>query len=204
MQKKKFLTLVENAIVRNTNGGLLVGDNIRFVNGYKTKEDYKSLPDNVKKHIDILAKSDLNLFITNIKTSYPSSYTASELNRSDCFKIEIAQELAPGLLDRQNKVTVCCSLIEPINNYPNLPKIPDSVKRVEKINMKPVPVTAEENEETVNSPHNQTSKAQQGEKLKETERYLPTKNTVIPNVTGKDPKIEPIKESYINRYMKGF
>lgn len=202
MQKKKFLTLVENAIVRNTNGGLLVGDNVKFVDNYKSKEDYKTLPDNVKQHIDILAKSDLNLFITTIKTSYPSSYTASELNRGDCFKIEIAQELAPGLLDRQNKVTVCCSLIEPVNNYPNLPKIPDSVRRKEKINMKPVPV--EENEETVNSPYNQTSKTQQGDSLKGTEKELPTKNTVIPNVTAKDPKIKPIKESYINNYMKGF
>jgi len=203
--QKKFLTLIENAIVRNTNGGLLVGDVVKLVDSFKTKEEFKELPDNVKEKILDLSKSDLNLFITAIKTEYPSNYTASELNRGGCFYVEIAPELAPGLLDRQNKITVCSTLVVPDNQYPNLPRIPNSLRRKERINMKPIPVDAyEENEETINSPHNQTCKTQQGDKLKWTEKELPTKNTVIPSHSAKDPVIKPISESYINKYMSGF
>jgi len=203
--QKKFLTLIENAIVRNTNGGLLVGDVVKLADGFKTKEEFKELPDSAKEKILDFSKSDLNLFITAIKTEYPSSYTSSELNRGGCFYVEIAPELAPGLLDRQNKVTVCATLLVPDDNYPNLPRIPNSIRRKEKINMKPIPVGAyEENEETLNSPHNQTCKTQQGDKLGWTQKTLPTKNTVLPSQTAKDPKIKPIKESYVNNYMSGF
>lgn len=203
--QKKFLTLVENAIVRNTNGGLLVGDTVKFVDGLKSKEEFKELPETVKNKLLELSKTDLNIFITAIKTEYPSSYTASELNRGGCFYVEIAPELAPGFIDRQNKITVCSTLLVPDNQYPNLPRIPDSFRRKDKINMKPVPVTGyEENEETINSPHNQTCKTQQGDKLEWTEKQLPTKNTVIPSQTAKDPKIKPIKESYVTGYMKGY
>ena len=200
--QKKFLTLVENHIVRNTNSGLLVGDVVKFVDNYKTKESFKDLPDAIKDAIVEITKSDKNLRVVNIKTKYPSTAPADEINRGSCFYAEIAAELAPGFIDKQNKITVCTTLLQTDNNYPNLPKIPSSFRRKEKINMKPVPVTHEENEENINAPYNQTGKTQQGDKLKETEKDLPTKNTKLPDATAaKSATGKPIKESYTRMYV---
>ena len=203
IMQKKFLTLVENHIVRNSNGGLLVGDVVKFVDDYKSKDSFKELPDTIKDAIAELVKTDRNIRVINIKTKYPSLAPGDELNRAGSFSVEITTELAPGFVDKQNKLTVCASLLKPENNYPNLPKIPNSFRRKEKINMKPVPVgTHEEAEENINSPHDQTGKTQQGDKLKPTEKSLPTKNTKLPNATAaKSATGKPIKESYTQMYV---
>lgn len=184
-KSRKFLTLIENHITRGTNGGILVGDVVTFVKNFKSLPEFKSLPDGIKDAILDLTSSDLNLRVVNIKPQYPSRAPGEEANRGTGYTIEIAQELAPGLIYKQNKIAVDVKLLEPQNTYPNLPKIPDSMKRNDKFTLKPELVKQEDNEESVNTPYHQTNMTQQGDTLGKTEKTLPQSNTKIPSVDAK-------------------
>ena len=48
----KFLNLIESTIQKMTNGGILVGDRVSLVSGYKSKDSFKGLSDDVKKYIE--------------------------------------------------------------------------------------------------------------------------------------------------------
>ena len=50
--EKKFIKVCESAISRYTRGGVLVGDYVEFVKGYKSHPEFKELHDNIKDAID--------------------------------------------------------------------------------------------------------------------------------------------------------
>lgn len=182
---KKFLKLVESVNTRLTTGGLLVGDVVKLVKNIKTTDFYKKCENEaVCKAIDDLCTTDKNIRVVAIKPKYPSSQPGTTENRSGEFWAEVAVEIAPGYCDLQNRITICGNCVEPCSSYPNLPDVPDSFKRKEKINIKPKPV--EEDEES--APYAQTRKTQQGDKLAASDTSLPTKNVTL-------------KESYTSMYM---
>jgi hypothetical protein len=193
----KFLTLVENSIARYSNGGLLTGDTVKFVKNFKSKDSYKALSDNLKRYIDEFIKTDKNLRVVDIKTMFPSRAPGDSYNRGNGFSIEIAIELAPGSYDLQNKFTIPSDLVEPVNNYSNLPSIPDSIRKKEKIQHKPAP--PEEDEEVLNNPYVQTLMSQDGNSLRRTETKLLNKNVKIPAVTAKgaaNPMVKGFNKVY--------
>ena len=180
----KFLTLVENSISRYSNGGLLTGDTVKFVKNFKSRDSYKALSDNLKNYIEEFIKTDKNIRVVDIKPMFPSSAPGDDANRGNAFSIVLATELAPGSYDLQNKFTVPSDLVEPFNTYSNLPNIPDSLRKKERINHKPV--APEENEESaVNNPYLQTLMSQDGNSLRRTDTKLLNKNVTIPSVTVK-------------------
>lgn len=187
----KFLTLVENSIARYNNGGLLTGDTVKFVKNFKSRDSYKTLSDNLKRYIEEFIKTDKNIRVVDIKTMFPSSAPGDSANRGNGFSIELAIELAPGSYDLQNKFTVPSDLVEPVNNYSNLPPIPDSIRKKEKINHKPTP--PEEDEEVLNNPYLQTLMSQDGSSLRRTETKLLNKNVKIPAVTAKGANSPEVK-----------
>lgn len=192
-----FLKLVSENLQRYTSGGLLTGDTVRFVKNYKSRDSYKALSDNVKRYVDEFIKTDKNLRVVDIKPMFPSHATGNDQNIGNAFSIEIAIELAPGSYDLQNKFTVPSDLVEPINDYINLPKIPDSIRKKEKINHKPV--APQEDEEVLNNPYLQTLMSQDGTTLRRTETKLLNKNVTIPSVTAKgaaSPEVKGFNKVY--------
>lgn len=193
----KFLVQVEENIQRYTNGGLLTGDTVKFVKNFKSKDSYKALSDNLKKYIEEFIKTDKNLRVVDIKPMFPSHATGNDQNRGNGFSVEIAIELAPGSYDLQNKFTVPSDILEPANDYINLPKVPDSIVKHGKYNLKPVPKPVgenEENEETaVNNPYLQTLMTQDGNSLRRTDLNLLNKNVKIPSSPAKGANTPEVK-----------
>ena len=193
----KFLVKVEENIQRYTNGGLLVGDTVKFVTNYKSRDSYKALSDNLKSYIQEFIKTDKNLRVVDVKPMFPSHATGNDQNRGNDFSVEIAIELAPGSFDLQNKFTVPSDILVPANDYINLPRVPDSIRKKEKINHKPVapvaPVAPEEDEEVLNNPYLQTMMSQDGKSLRRTETKLLNKNVKIPSVTAKGASSPEVK-----------
>lgn len=179
----KFLSLVENSISRFSNGGFLVGDSVKFVDGFKSKESFKCMNSDMQKYVTDFAKTDKTIKIVDIKTYYPSSAPGDNANRGGCFNVELATEFAPGSYDLQNKVTVSSDLLVANNTYPNLTDISPSIRKKEKRTMKPT--KPEEDEETPNGPYDQTMMSQSGEKLVRGDRALLNKNVKIPSVNAK-------------------
>jgi hypothetical protein len=188
----KFLNLIESTIQRMTNGGVLVGDRVSLIDGYKSKEDFKSLPDSVKEYITSLFKdNDLNKKVINIKTEMPSRAPGNEDNRGASFFADVAVELANGLYDNKNAVTVPVSIIQVHDDGINRSPVPDSQKYDNKVQIDPV--EPEENEEQ------QQTMTQQGDSLKKSNLSTATKNTKIPSKPATPSPA--VKESYTSQYM---
>lgn len=180
MPQSKFMDLVESAITRYTNGGILVGDVVKFVSKFSSRPSYQGLSDEMKKVISdhALTATTKNLRVINVKPQFPSSAPGNENNRGNVFSVELAFEVAPGMVDLQNKFTVPGDLVANQDFYPNLPDINDDIRKQEKIDQKPVPV--EDNEETTDI-YVQT--------MMVGDRKLPTKNVKIPSVTTKQDNV---------------
>jgi len=197
--QNKFLTLVENNITRYTNGGMLVGDVVELVSGYKSDEHFKKLSDEMKKAVaDFFHISDLNKRVINIKTHYPSKNPGDENNRGDCFTVEIAAETAPGRYDKEHAITVPSTILKVVpQDGSNLPSIPTSIRKQERINHKPV--SPEEDEEVPNNPYLQTLMTQDGNKLTRGDKSLNNFNTIIPSkpdASMKDPAVKGFSKVY--------
>lgn len=187
----KFLVKIEENIQRYTNGGKLVSDVVKFVKNYKSKDSYKALGDDVKEYIELLTKTDKNIRVVDVKPMFPSHATGNDQNRGNGFSVELAIELAPGLFDLQNKVTVPSDLVIAVNTYSNLPDIPQSMRKKEKINHKPTP--PEEDNESPYNPYLQTLMSQDGSTLRRTETKLLNKNVVIPSEPAKGARSPEVK-----------
>ncbi len=197
---RKFLTLVENNITRYTNGGVLFGDIVKLVKGYKSHEAWKSLDSDTQKHIEMLYDTGLNVRIVNIKTKHPSNSPNNDDNRGLTFSIEITTETAPGRFDLENKVTVPRCILQVENpSDANLPPIPNALRKKERRNLKPVP--PEENEESLNTPYSKTEFAQVGDSLKRINHTNPMKNTVISSSPAKGAKSPAVDGSYTAQYL---
>ena len=139
--KHKFLKLYEGTIKRFTNGGLLVGDIVKLKPGAHNHPSFDGAEE-TKIHIKALMDSDLNIRVVNIKNNYPAvmggnnSDTRTPLAQT----VDIAQEIMPGRL--YNHVSVPAELVERIDFYPNLPPIPNSMKREDTSHIKPKPIEA--------------------------------------------------------------
>lgn len=193
----KFLSIVEENIQRYTNGGKLTSDVVKFVPNYKSLPSYKALSADVREYIDLMATTDKNIRVVDVKPMFPSHATGNDQNRGNGFSVELAIEIAPGLFDLQNKVTVPADLVVADNDYINLPKTSQFNKK-EKINHKPV--APEENEESaVNNPYLQTLMSQDGSSLRRTETKLLNKNVRIPSMPAKgapSPEVAGFNKSY--------
>lgn len=103
----KFLNLIESTIQRMTNGGMLVGDRVELVSDYKSKESFKTLSADIQDYITkMFTDNDLNKKVINIKTDMPSRAPGNEDNRAGNYTADVAIELATGLYDNKNAVSI--------------------------------------------------------------------------------------------------
>ena len=189
---RKFLKLIENTIERYSNGGILSGDVVKLVNGYKSLDSYKGLRDQVKEYIDSYFDSDKNYYAVNIKTTTGTPGPGNSDNRGTSFNVEVARELTNGRYDNQGKITVPGDMLEVIDSGINRHPVPDSDTYDNKVQIDPKEVDEEDENE-------QQTMTQQGDSLKKSARSNPRVNTKIPSqpVTPSPA----VNENYTSQYM---
>ena len=197
--RNKFLTLVENNITRYTNGGILLGDVVKLIKGYRTHPHFKDFPKAFQDEVEhFFNSSDLNKRIVNINTKYPSNQPNNDDNRGLDYYVSVAAEIAPGRFDKDRKITVPYAILEviPVDGN-NLNPIPASLRKKEKINHKPE--RPEEDEEIPNNPYLHTLMSQDGNKLTRGDRTLNNVNVEIPSspaVGMKNPEVKGFSKVY--------
>ena len=126
----------------------------------------------------------------------PSRAPGNEDNRGGSYVADVAIELATGLYDNQNAVSIPADILSANtggadNDFGKAP-VPDSRKYDNKVQIEPKEVGEEDEIEI-------TRMTQQGDSLKPTEIYLPKQNTKIPakGAVSKDNKAG----NYTTQYM---
>lgn len=188
--KKKYLTLVEAYLSRFERGGFLVGDVFKFNDNFKSSDTYKKMGSNTQDMIDQMIASGLHVRVVGIKDSIAARYPGNPQQSSSDVTLSLALDNGGGRYSHY--VSVSPELGEPQPFYPNLPPIPDSVVRKNKINIKP---------EELEKIDNITNKTDRGTgTYMDTELSLPTQNTSIPAETV--PQSMEVN-SYTKDYLTG-
>jgi hypothetical protein len=194
---KKFLTLVENNITRYNNGGILVGDVVLPVKNLKSHPAFKMLAPEIQNYLVDFFAMKKNVRVNDIKTKYPTGAPNDEDNRGINFYLELCHELAPGLYDLANKVTVPRELVYVNNSYSNLPSTDEYKHKERRTRLDHVKDKyAEEAEESPYNPYLQTLMSQDNSmntKVRPTETSLRNVNVVLPSKPDssmKDPQVK--------------
>ena len=143
----KFEKLAESTMVRFQQGGILVGDIVRFKKDAVNNPKLKNITNQMAETIKQLAETDLNLRVSAIKSIRPSTGAVNDgLGNSSTsaptdFWIDVVVEHNPG--SYSNPVTVPIEVVEPVDTHGNLAPIPDSLKRPNNVNIKPQEVEVE-------------------------------------------------------------
>ena len=140
-----FDVLLEQELERFQQGGIIVGDRVRFRKNCLKHEFFKkraqSFHDLVNSCMD--AKFDLNLRVGAVKSIYPTTtqnYRGGS-ESPDFIYLDIYIEYAPGLY--RNPMTVPIDVIEVIDDGMNRGPVPNSLRRKNRIH-KPEPIKAEQ------------------------------------------------------------
>lgn len=190
-KEKKFVNLFESYMRRFERAGFLVGDVFKFNDNFKSSDEYKALGSNVKELIDQMIESGLHVRVVGIKDTSPARYPSNDGTSSLDVVLDIALDSGGGRYTHY--CSIPCCLGEPVQYAPNLPPIPDAMRRNDKVTIKP-----EEAEEDTENIQNKTDKGN-GE-LSNTERSLPKTNTEIPcNPATPSPAVT----SYTKDYLTG-
>lgn len=135
--KSKFDVLYESNFSRFQGGGFLTGDVIKLKDGWESDDWCKTAPAQVIDTLKSLADQDLLLRVSSVKTLRPAvNSSVDQALGVDGFHVDITQETAPGRYSGAF-VTVPHELIELDGPNDKLPEIPDSLRRDERISVKP-------------------------------------------------------------------
>lgn len=196
----KFKKLYESAIQRYTRGGFLVGDLVKFKEGFKGDEFFKKQGVNYLQKIDEFVKSGLNIRVSAVKPVYPNSYSPGNIqNEAESFLVDIVLETAPGLY--YQFITVPAHILEYIDTGINLAPVPDSLKRPNNETIDPEEIQQKQDPTSYLSPYRQTSTTDAGNnKDSKTSLELPSKNVRIPSSPAEGER-DPAVGSYTARYL---
>jgi hypothetical protein len=174
---RKFTPLLETYLQKFTRGGFLTGDIVKIKKDAFSSDFFKSQPKQYQEKLKSWAQSDLLLRVSAVKPIRPTTQATgnAEITGSE-FDVDITQEIAPGRY--VDYLTIPASLLDPLDaTSPNLPPIPDSLKRKSKTNIKP------EEQETQVQQVNHTFMSDDGKgKLIHGDRKLNNVNTKIPSM----------------------
>jgi len=195
----KFDTIYESAIQRFTRGGFLTGDLVRFTENAFRDDFFKKQAPNYIQKAKSFSESGLNLRVSAIKAVRPTIHSGDVQNEAESFLVDIVQEVAPGLY--REFITVPAHVLEPVNTYPNLAPVPDSLKRHNNTNIDPQSVNIKDATEMMLSPHRQTLTSDEGNKKDSPgDRKLNDFNTKIPSEPAKGEN-NPSVASGTYRYL---
>lgn len=200
--KKKFLQILESTLNRNTRGGFLVGDIVKFKDKYKSLTSFRALNDEVQRKLIAYASSDLPVRVSNIKNHYPSAQPGNDDNMIGVVTLDLSQEVSPGKFHEY--VTCPADCVEVVDVYPNLTPVAGSIKYNNKVQIKPVEVSKyeEDEQEIVN---NQTRKTSQtpgiASATSPSETNLQNTQVKIPNGNTSSIEDQGGTKSYTSIYM---
>lgn len=145
----KFNVLFEKLLERYQQGGLIIGDRVKFRKDALKMDFFKEKGWNF---IDVVKSCmepgfDLNLRVSAIKSVYPTTtqnYRGGTESPDKIF-VDIIVEYAPGLY--RTPMTVPIECLELQDDGINTGPVPDSVKRKTKFQIKPKKVEAEQEPE---------------------------------------------------------
>jgi len=191
--EKKFIKLFESVYKRHQrNGGFLVGDYVKFSDGFKSKEAYKELNDDIKTIIDNMISSGLNMRIVNVKSYKPNANPANPQSSGFDFVVDIALDQAGGRYS--DYLSICPSLLVRDDVYPNLNPLSPEREIKHKVNIKPEELESDEEAYVNNSDVKGNGKLGFGDrKLRNTNVTLSSK-----------PATKSMQvNSYTKEYLKG-
>jgi len=196
----KFVSLYESAIERFTRGVFLTGDLVKFADNCLKDDWFKGQGVNYIDRVKHFIDSGLNIRVSAIKAVRPTTHSGDVQNEADRFLVDVVLELAPGLY--KEFLTVPAHVLEYKDVYPNMPPVPDSLKRKGNLNIEPKEVEDDENAEVAfMSPHRQTRTSDLGNKKdSDGDRNLNNVNVKIPSSPAKDAK-SPAVEKGTARYL---
>lgn len=200
--ERRFNKLYEATLPRYTRGGFLTSDRVKFVDNALKNDFFKNQPESIKKTVEDLINSGVNLRVKNVKSAMPAVMGAGNSDMYGySFSLEIVPEIAPGTFDYNKAVTVPTTLVTHQDDGINLPPIPDQYKYDSKVNIEPKTVGDYlKNADSKNpfGPTVQTHVSNVGGKNVEGDRSLGDTNVKIPSVpvaNQKDPA------SYTAQYL---
>jgi len=161
--------------------GFLVGDVVKFVDGFVTKEFFKKCSDEMKQRIKEIADmgKEMNLRVVAVKNEYPSRAPGNEFNMNGQTVLDIAIDYGGGRY--YNAITVPCDLMQRLDYGVNYAPLPAALKRDNMITLKPEPVVMDADSEI----YKRTRMTDQGGKMKDADDVLANKNEKIPASSAK-------------------
>lgn len=185
---KKYLTLVENYLRRFERGGFLVGDVFKFNDDFKTTDQYKQLGQNTKDMIEDMLATGLHVRVVGINDTNGQRYPGNPQTSSTDVQLSLALDNGGGRYSHH--ITLNPQLGQPETYYPNLPPIPDAVRRKDNVNIKPKELEKQDHI---------SNKTDRGDaKLSDTNLELPTTNTTLP---AQSTSPSPAVASYTHQYL---
>lgn len=188
--KQKYLALHEAYLSRYQRGGFLVGDVFKFNDNFKSLDCYKRLGTNTKEMLDQMIDTGLHVRVVGIKDTTSPIYPGNPQTSSNDVELTLALDNGGGRYTHY--VNISPELGTPESYYPNLPPIPDAVKRDSNVNIKP------QEYEKQDSTTNKTDRGT-GEYV-DTDISLATANTTLP--TSKAPAPMEAGASGTHMYLK--
>jgi hypothetical protein len=135
---KKFDAIFEALISRHQAGGYLPGDIVVFRKNYKSCECYKLLPTAIQDDLDEMVDSGLNIRVIQVGDNLSGPSGNNQYKTSKNAVITVAADHGGGR--HYSSITISPEMIDLANpETPNLAKVPDKFKRVDKTNIKPEP-----------------------------------------------------------------
>ena len=198
---RKFTSLFESFISRYTRGGFLTGDIVKFREGALKNEWFKKQGSSIQEKAKQFADSGLLMRVSAVKTLRPSTQPGFvEGNNSDDFYCDVTLEMAPGLY--KDFLTLPASILEYKDYYPNLPEVPEGLKRPNNSNIEPKEIEEEKQKgATYLNPTYQTSQTDKGNgKNSPSEIELKNTNVKIPSQPAEGQK-NPSVASYTYNYL---
>ena len=136
--ESKFEKLAESTMVRFQQGGILVGDLVRFKKDIVNNPKLKNITDQMRETILQVGESGLNLRVSAIKSIRPSSSGTDQTGATESptdFWVDVVVEYAPG--NYSTPFTIPVEVVEQVDTHGNLAPIPDELKREGDVNIKP-------------------------------------------------------------------
>lgn len=185
---KKYLTLVETYLSRFERGGFLVGDVFKFNDNFKSSEGYKKLGYNSQELIDQMIETGLHVRVVGIKDTTSPRFPGNPQTSSADVSLTLAVDNGGGRYSHY--VNISPELGTPVSYYPNLPPIPDAMRRPNDVNVKPKEL---EKQDHIS---NKTDKG--NGKLSDTNISLAKSNTDIKSSsTSADPAVSANNHEYL-------
>jgi hypothetical protein len=200
----KFQKLYESAIQRFTRGGLLVGDLVKFKQGFQGDDFFKNQSSNYADKVKSFIDSGLNIRVSSIKPVRPSYQAGNIYNESSEFLVDIVLEKAPGLY--YDFVTVPMRVLEHIDTGVNLAPIPDALRYDDRSSTDIQEYgSSKKGAESTLDPYRQTRTADIGDgKDSKSNTELGMTNTKIsssPSVDANSPSIYSPQKDYTKNYL---